>query len=50
MTVIPPLVFVPLLAFDLRKHRLGYGGGYYDATIRKFRQLGYPTKFAGIAL
>lgn len=48
--VVPQLVLVPLLAYDLRKHRLGYGGGYYDATIRRFRSLGYPTKFAGVGL
>ena len=29
----PALLLVPLLAFDARCHRLGYGGGYYDRTI-----------------
>ncbi len=29
----PGLLLVPLLAFDRRGHRLGYGGGYYDRTI-----------------
>ena len=29
----PDLLLVPLLAFDARCHRLGYGGGYYDRTI-----------------
>lgn len=29
----PDMLAVPLLAFDRRGHRLGYGGGYYDATI-----------------
>lgn len=27
------LVFVPALAFDARGQRLGYGAGYYDATL-----------------
>ena len=29
----PDIVFVPLLAWDRRLHRLGYGGGYYDRTL-----------------
>lgn len=28
------LVFVPLLGFDRRGHRLGAGGGYYDSTFQ----------------
>ena len=29
----PDLLLVPMLAFDARGHRLGYGGGFYDRTI-----------------
>lgn len=29
----PDLILVPLLGFDGRGTRLGYGGGYYDRTI-----------------
>jgi 5-formyltetrahydrofolate cyclo-ligase len=31
--VTPTVLLVPLLAFDRRGYRLGYGGGYYDRTI-----------------
>lgn len=36
--VVPDVMLVPLLAFDKSNHRIGYGGGYYDATIAHFRQ------------
>lgn len=33
----PSILLVPLLAFDRRGHRLGYGGGYYDRTLAALR-------------
>ena len=33
--VMPDVVFVPLLAWDERMARLGYGGGYYDRTLAR---------------
>ncbi|MDH3493028.1 MAG: 5-formyltetrahydrofolate cyclo-ligase, partial [Acidobacteriota bacterium] len=30
-------VLVPLLCFDRRGHRVGYGGGYYDRFLAKVR-------------
>ncbi len=33
----PDVFLVPLLAFDRRGWRLGYGGGFYDRTLREAR-------------
>ena len=31
----PDVILVPLIAFDKKLNRLGYGGGYYDRLIQK---------------
>ena len=41
--VIPQVLVVPMLAFDERGHRLGYGAGHYDRTLDKLRPLGQVT-------
>lgn len=41
----PDVLLVPMLAFDRRGYRLGYGGGFYDRTLEKLR-----TKKAVIAI
>jgi 5-formyltetrahydrofolate cyclo-ligase len=33
----PDILLVPLLAFDARGHRLGYGGGFYDRSLAALR-------------
>ena len=46
--VTPQVLVVPLLAFDERGHRLGYGAGHYDRTLEKLRPLG-PVTAVGFA-
>jgi 5-formyltetrahydrofolate cyclo-ligase len=36
----PEVLIVPLLAFDRRGFRLGYGGGFYDRTLAALRAAG----------
>jgi 5-formyltetrahydrofolate cyclo-ligase len=33
----PDILLVPLACFDRRGHRIGYGAGYFDKTIRALR-------------
>ena len=36
----PAVLIVPMLAFDARGYRLGYGGGFYDRTLAGLRARG----------
>lgn len=37
--ILPDVVLMPLAAFDRSGHRIGYGAGYYDRTLRRLREL-----------
>ena len=39
----PTVLIVPLLAYDARGYRLGYGGGFYDRTLEGLRAAGTIT-------
>ena len=46
--VVPRVVIVPLVGFDARGYRLGYGGGFYDRTLAGLRAAG-PLLAVGFA-
>ena len=46
--LVPDILLVPLLAFDGDGWRLGYGGGYYDRTLRALRRI-KPIVAIGLA-
>jgi len=48
-TVVPDVLFVPLLAFDDDGYRLGYGGGFYDRTLEKLRRAAGDVLAIGVA-
>jgi 5-formyltetrahydrofolate cyclo-ligase len=51
--VLPDVVIAPVVGFDARCYRLGYGGGYYDRTLAAMsprpRVLGVGYRQAAIA-
>ena len=46
--MVPHVLIVPLLAFDRRGFRLGYGGGFYDRTLALLRSE-RPVRAIGFA-
>ena len=46
--VTPDLIICPLLAYDSKGMRLGYGAGFYDRTIRYLRKK-KQTRYIGLA-
>lgn len=45
----PEIMLIPLAAFDLRGHRLGYGAGYYDRAIARMHEKGLTPRLIGTA-
>ena len=46
--LVPEVLIVPLVAFDRKGGRLGYGGGFYDRTLQMLRARG-PVVAVGFA-
>ena len=47
--IIPDLIMVPLVAFDAKLNRIGYGKGYYDRSLQKFSKVKKKIISIGIA-
>ncbi|RMD95229.1 MAG: 5-formyltetrahydrofolate cyclo-ligase [Alphaproteobacteria bacterium] len=47
--IVPEVLIVPLVAFDRRGGRLGYGGGFYDRTLARLRAADPATLAIGFA-
>jgi 5-formyltetrahydrofolate cyclo-ligase len=47
--IVPDLVLVPLLSFDNKLNRIGYGKGYYDRALKKISNIKKKSIFVGIA-
>ena len=47
--IVPDLIMVPLVAFDNRLNRIGYGKGYYDRSLKKINKNKKKTVSLGIA-
>ena len=47
--LVPDLMLVPMLAYDGKLNRLGYGGGFYDRTLASLADTGNTVSAIGVA-
>ena len=48
-SIVPNIMLVPLLAYDLENNRIGYGKGYYDKFLNKYLKIKKNMLTIGIA-
>ena len=46
---VPDFMLIPLLAFDSKNNRLGYGRGFYDRFLNKFLKVKKDITTIGVA-
>ena len=47
--IYPDIIFVPILAFDNKKNRLGYGKGFYDKFLNECIKINKKSLTIGVA-
>ena len=47
--VVPNIMLIPLLAYDNKNNRLGYGGGFYDRYLKKYSKTYNSILTIGVA-
>lgn len=47
--IVPDLIMVPILAFDSKKNRLGYGKGFYDKYLNRYLKMNKKILSVGVA-
>ena len=47
--IVPDLILVPLVAYDSKLNRIGYGKGYYDRSLKKIKKIKKDSISLGIA-
>lgn len=48
-TVVPDVMLIPLLAYDVSGNRIGWGGGFYDRTLAGYKKQRHRVTAIGVA-
>ncbi len=47
--IVPDIIMVPLVAFDKKLNRIGYGKGYYDRSLKRINKIKKNVISVGVA-